>query len=86
VEIIVLPGAEEDLIYWKQSGNRPILKKIATRIQSITENPFIGIGKPEPLKYQLTGCWSGRINQEHRIVYEIVENKLLIHSLKGHYE
>lgn len=85
MEIILLPEAEADLGYWKQSGNKPILKKIANLIQAIVENPFSGVGKPEPLKYQLTGCWSRRINQEHRLVYEIIENKLLIHSLKGHY-
>jgi toxin YoeB len=85
VEIILLPEAEADLMHWKQSGNKPILKKISTLIQAIVENPFSGVGKPEPLKYQLTGCWSRRINQEHRLIYEIIENKLLIHSLKGHY-
>jgi toxin YoeB len=72
-------------MHWKQSGNKPILKKISTLIQAIVENPFSGVGKPEPLKYQLTGCWLRRINQEHRLIYEIIENKLLIHSLKGHY-
>ncbi len=44
-----------------------------------------GIGKPEPLKHNLSGCWSRRINQEHRIIYEVTDNKMLIHSLKGHY-
>ena len=51
------------------------------------ENPFEGIGKPEQLKHNLSGVWSRRINQEHRLVYEIDEeaNLILIHSLKGHY-
>jgi Txe/YoeB family toxin of toxin-antitoxin system len=44
-----------------------------------------GIGKPETLKYNLTGCWSRRINKEHRIVYEVFDDKIIVHSLKGHY-
>ncbi len=85
MEIVFLPEAEEDLNYWIKSGNKIILKKIAQLIEAITENPFEGIGKPEPLKNGLTGCWSRRINIEHRLVYEIIDNKILIHSVKGHY-
>lgn len=53
----------------------------------IEENPFTGIGKPEALKYDLSGFWSRRINREHRIVYKVYEEKkgIEIHSLKGHY-
>ncbi|MDZ4666097.1 MAG: Txe/YoeB family addiction module toxin [Bacteroidota bacterium] len=54
-------------------------------MDAIEQNHFDGIGKPEPLKHNLSGCWSRRINQEHRIVYEVTDNKILIHSLKGHY-
>jgi toxin YoeB len=78
-----LPDAEKDLAFWK--SNKAILKRITQLIQSIQETPFEGIGKPELLRYQLSGCWSRRINQEHRIVYEIVGNKILIHSMRGHY-
>jgi toxin YoeB len=85
MEIIFLPEAEEDLDFWVKSGNKTILKKIAQLVEAITESPFEGIGKPEPLKYDLTGCWSRRINAEHRLVYEILDNKILIHSAKGHY-
>jgi len=85
VEIILLPAAKADLEYWKQTGNKPLLKKIAQLIEAVTIDPFPGIGKPEPLKHQLSGCWSRRISIEHRLVYEILEGKLLIHSLKGHY-
>jgi len=85
MEIIFLPEAEADLDFWIKSGNKTILKKIANLIEAIGENPFEGIGKPEPLKYSLTGCWSRRINIEHRLVYEILDNKMLIHSVKGHY-
>jgi toxin YoeB len=85
MEIVFLPEAEKDLNFWLKSGNKTILKKIAQLIEAITENPTEGIGKPEQLKYSLTGCWSRRINAEHRLVYEILDDKLLIHSLRGHY-
>ena len=85
MEIILLPDAEADLNYWKKIGSKTILKKIANLVEAVTKQPFSGIGKPEPLKHQLSGCWSRRINAEHRFVYEIQDNKLLIHSLKGHY-
>lgn len=81
--IVFLPDAEKDLAFWK--SNKAILKRITQLIQSIQETPLEGIGKPELLRYQLSGCWSRRINQEHRIVYEIVGNKILIHSMRGHY-
>jgi toxin YoeB len=85
MEIVLLPDADDDLTFWKKTGNKPILKKIAQLITAIKETPFDGIGKPEPLKHKLTGCWSRRINHEHRIVYQITDNKILIHSLKEHY-
>ena len=59
-------------------------------LRAIQENPFEGIGKPEPLKHDLSGVWSRRINQEHRIIYEIIDENTIellnIISLKGHYE
>jgi toxin YoeB len=83
MEIVLLPDAEKDLAFWK--SNKAILKRITQLIQSIQETPYEGIGKPELLRYQLSGCWSRRINQEHRIVYEVVSNKILIHSMRSHY-
>ena len=74
-----------DFDFWKKSGNTAIQKKIEQLILAILENPFMGIGKPEQLKHELTGQWSRRINQEHRIVYEVVDGTLHIYSLKGHY-
>lgn len=49
-------------------------------------HPFEGIGKPEPLKYKLTGKWSRRINSEHRIIYDVVDETINVYSLRGHYE
>jgi toxin YoeB len=85
MEIEYTLQAREDIDFWKKSGNASILKKIRKLIETITQNPFEGIGKPEALKYNLTGCWSRRINKEHRIVYEVFDDKIIVHSLKGHY-
>lgn len=86
MEIIILPKADEDLKYWTKTGNKTILKKISELTKSILENPYSGIGKPEPLKHNLAPKWSRRINKEHRFVYLVEENNLYIYSLKGHYE
>jgi toxin YoeB len=87
MEIIFLPKSKEHLDFFKKVNNPIILKKIRQLLESIQENPFVGVGKPEPLKHHLSGLWSRRINQEHRLIYEIIEtdNVILIHSLKGHY-
>lgn len=78
--------AKEDVLYFQKSGNKVILQKIKHLIIDIKENPFTGIGKPEPLKYNLIGLWSRRINREHRLIYEVKEEYITILSLKGHYE
>ena len=85
MEIAYTKKAKEDIAFWKNSGNKKIMAKISDLIIAISQTPFEGIGKPEPLKYNLTGCWSRRINNEHRLVYEVINNYILIHSLKGHY-
>ena len=85
MEIEYTLQAKEDIDYWKKSGNASILKKIRKLIEAIMQSSFEGIGKPEALKYNLTGCWSRRINKEHRIVYEVFDDKIIVHSLKGHY-
>jgi len=90
MEVIFSPKAINDLAFWKKSGNKIIQKRIAQLITAIQENPYAGIGKPEPLKYELSGSWSRRINDEHRIIYEITETNFIvileIQSLKGHYK
>jgi toxin YoeB len=90
MEIIFSTKAKKDLEFWSKSGNKLILKKISELLRAIEENPYQGIGKPEPLKHHLSGVWSRRINQEHRLVYEIVDENTIeilnIISLKGHYE
>lgn len=85
MEVIFLPDAENDLNYWISTGNKPILKKISQLIDDIKLHPFSGIGKPEPLKHNLFGAWSRRINREHRLIYEITEEIVLVLSARGHY-
>jgi toxin YoeB len=85
MEVKFLPKAIEHLEYWKKSGDKGVQKKIQSLIEDIQKTPFEGIGKPEALKYELSGSWSRRINNEHRIVYEIVNNVLEIQSLRYHY-
>lgn len=64
--------AKDDITFHKRSGNKPVQKKLRALLGELAEHPFSGTGKPEPLRYQLSGCWSRRINQEHRPVYEVL--------------
>lgn len=78
--------AKDDIAFFKMSGNKPILKKIKSLLEELTEHPFTGTGKPEILKHNLAGLWSRRINQEHRLVYEVVGDTIvIILAAKGHY-
>jgi toxin YoeB len=90
VEVIYSEKAQRDREFWKKSGNKAVMNKISALIEDIQLHPFDGIGKPETLKFQLSGKWSRRINQEHRIVYKVTNENTIeildILSLKGHYE
>jgi toxin YoeB len=71
MQIVYTPKAKEDLDYWIKTGNKSILKKILELTKSVIDNPYAGVGKPEPLKHDLTGYWSRRVTIEHRFVYKI---------------
>lgn len=77
--------AWDDYLYW-QVTDKKILKKINGFIKEIKRTPFHGSGKPEPLKYDLGGFWSRRIQKEHRLVYQITENELLIYACRFHFD
>ena len=85
--IVVTQKAQKDYRHWRHSGNHGIIKKISELLQDIAAHPYSGIGRPEMLKYDLSGKWSRRINDEHRLVYSVDEDKIEIHvlSMKGHY-
>ena len=77
--------AKEDIRNHKKSGNKAVVNKITLLLEELTEHPFTGTGKPEQLKYELAGLWSRRINQEHRLVYQVFDDVVVILSAKGHY-
>lgn len=78
------PEALEDLAYWSKN-NKNKARKILRLLEEIIKSPFNGIGKPEPLKYSLSGCWSRRIDKEHRLVYKIEDKTIVILSCRYHY-
>jgi len=78
--------AQEDIAFHKKAGNLHVLNKIAVLFDELAHHPYTGTGKPEALKFKLSGMWSRRINKEHRLVYEVLENAVVIHKAKGHYE
>lgn len=84
MRLIFAEQAWEDYLYW-QKTDKQLLKRINLLINDIKREPFDGIGKPEPLKHALSGYWSRRINDEHRIIYKIHEEALLIAQLRYHY-
>ena len=76
--------AWEDYLYWQQT-NRAALKRINALIKDIRRDPCAGIGKPEPLKHHLAGFWSRRIDDEHRLVYAVEDERLKIAQCRHHY-
>ena len=85
MEIQISEKAKLDLAAWRKSGNTIVLKKIRLILESIQSDPFNGIGKPEALKHEFSGLWSRRITKKDRLVYEVFEHFIKIHSLKEHY-
>ena len=84
MKLIFSENAWLDYLYWQKTDKKK-LKRINALIQDIQHNKYEGIGKPEPLKYNLSGFWSRRINNEHRIVYKIENDSILIAQLRYHY-
>ncbi len=84
LNLTFLPEAWEDYLYW-QSQDKKILKRINLLIKDIMRDYYHGIGKPEPLKENLSGWWSRRIDDSHRLVYRIEDGLLLIATCKNHY-
>jgi toxin YoeB len=78
------PGAWEDFLFWL-SSDRKAARRIVRLIAEIQREPFSGIGKPEPLKGELSGCWSRRIDDQHRLVYRATDNEIKVLKARYHY-
>ena len=78
------PAAFEDLAWWIEKDRRQALR-IVKLIAAVQRDPFQGIGQPEPLKHELAGCWSRRIDREHRLVYQVLADKIKILACRYHY-
>lgn len=77
--------AWEEYLYW-QTQDKKTLRKINALLKEIQRTPFSGTGSPEPLKNQLSGSWSRRINEKDRLVYQVREDDILVKQCRGHYE
>ncbi|MCM2284113.1 MAG: Txe/YoeB family addiction module toxin [Desulfobacula sp.] len=84
MKLIFSEHAWEDYLYWQNTDKRT-LNRINTLIKDILRNKYEGLGKPEPLKHNLAGYWSRRISHEHRIIYKIENDAVLIAQLRYHY-
>jgi toxin YoeB len=84
MKIVFTESGWQDYL-WFQEHNRPLLKRINDLIRDAQRSPFRGLGKPEPLKGELSGYWSRRINTEHRLVYSVSETELTIIACRRHY-
>jgi len=85
MRIVFSKIAWEDYTSWLNEDKK-MLRKINVLIKDIQRDPFTGKGKPEPLKYDLAGLWSRRIDREHRLVYQVLNKEILIYSCKYHYD
>lgn len=84
MKLLFSENAWDDYLYW-QKTDKKTLERINKLIEQTKREPFAGVGKPEPLKHNLTGYWSRRINDEHRMVYKATEEALLIAQLRYRY-
>ncbi|KGM29802.1 MULTISPECIES: Txe/YoeB family addiction module toxin [Photorhabdus] len=84
---MILSWAEmawEDYLYWQQTDKK-VLKRVNTLIKDIKRQPFDGLGDPEPLKHNWSGYWSRRINREHRLIYKVTDDAIIIVQCRYHY-
>jgi toxin YoeB len=84
VKLVFTPQGWDDYLYW-QRVDRTVLKRINRLIDDARRDPTTGIGKPEPLKYGISGSWSRRITEEHRLVYQVLDGDLVVLQARYHY-
>ncbi len=75
----------DDYLYWQKTDKKMVARSNEL-LKEISRNPFLGLGKPEPLKYKYKGFWSRRINEEHRLIYKVTESEILIAKCRFHYD
>jgi toxin YoeB len=80
-----LPQFRADLAWWIKNDRKAALKTLEL-IEAVVASPFAGIGKPEPLRFELTGCWSRRITREHRLVYRVTSDRIDFLQARYHYQ
>lgn len=81
---VLQPEFRQDLRYWLENDRRVALR-VLELVEAVLRDPFVGVGKPEPLRYQLAGCWSRRLTQEHRLVYIVSANRIDFLQARYHY-
>jgi toxin YoeB len=84
VKLVFTPQGWDDYLYW-QRVDRTVLKRINRLIDDARRDPTTGIGKPEPLEYGISGSWSRRITEEHRLVYQVLDGDLVVLQARYHY-
>lgn len=84
MNLIFSDNAWDDYLYWQKTDIK-MVRRINALIKNVQRTPFEGIGKPEPLKHALSGYWSRRINDEHRMTYKVGSDSILIAQLRYHY-
>ncbi len=85
MKYIFVDESWDDYLYW-QKTDKKILSKISDLLKDISRNPMSGKGKPEPLKHKYKGYWSRKIDSEHRLIYKVKDNEILIAKCRFHYE
>ena len=84
MNVTFTPTALDDLRYWLKTDKRKA-ERVLALLEEIRRTPFEGTGKPEPLRFQLAGCWSRRIDREHRLVYQVEETEIIVIACRYHY-
>ena len=83
--VVFLRQFREDLAYWIKTDRKTALRTLEL-VEAVLAEPFVGIGKPEPLRHEFAGCWSRRITHEHRLVYRVTANRIDFLQARFHYD
>ena len=85
MEVVLFDQARKDIVFWTKSGQKQIMTRITILLNDIQKHPYSGTGKPEELKYELSGWWSRRIDREHRLIYRVINDEIHVLSMRYHY-